>query len=55
MRIRSIKPEFWKSETVAALSPLARLLFIGLWNYADREGADGGSAKANQGGSAALR
>lgn len=38
MRIRTIKPEFWKSETVAELSPMARLLFIGLWNYADREG-----------------
>jgi len=38
MRIRTIKPEFWTNEEVASLSPLARLLFIGLWNMADRRG-----------------
>jgi hypothetical protein len=38
MRIRTIKPEFWKSEHLADLPPFARLLFIGLWNCADREG-----------------
>ncbi len=27
-RIRTIKPEFFTSEDVVALSPLARLLFI---------------------------
>lgn len=37
-RIRSIKPEFWTSETVASLCPVDRLLFIGLWNYADDHG-----------------
>lgn len=37
-RIRSIKPEFWTDEKVVKLSPLARLLFIGLWNFADDEG-----------------
>lgn len=37
-RIRSIKPEFWTSETIARLDLLDRLLFIGLWNYADDEG-----------------
>lgn len=37
-RIRTIKPEFWQDERVAALSPLARLLFVGLWNLADDEG-----------------
>lgn len=37
-RIRSIKPEFWTDEKVVAMSPLARLLFIGLWNFADDEG-----------------
>ncbi|KIP13847.1 hypothetical protein KY49_1557 [Burkholderia sp. MSHR3999] len=38
-RIRTIKPEFWTDEKVAMLSPAARLLFIGTWNYAD----DGGN------------
>lgn len=38
MRIRTIKPEFWKSESVGRLSRDARLLFIGLWNHADDEG-----------------
>lgn len=37
-RIRSIKPEFWTSEQVVCCSPNARLLFIGLWTFAD----DGG-------------
>lgn len=38
MRIRTIKPEFWQSETVASLPYEARLLFIGLWNLADDHG-----------------
>lgn len=38
MRIRSIKPEFFKDEDLAELTPLARLLFQGLWCMADREG-----------------
>jgi hypothetical protein len=33
-KIRGIKPETWTDETFVELSPLARLLFIGLWNYA---------------------
>ena len=37
-RIRTIKPEFFTSESVCAVSPLARLLFVGLWCEADREG-----------------
>lgn len=37
-RIRSIKPEFWTSEQVVECSPNARLLFIGMWTFAD----DGG-------------
>ena len=37
-RIRTIKPEFFTSEDIVALSPLARLLFIALWCEADREG-----------------
>lgn len=31
MRIRQIKPEFWKDPDLGEVSPLARLLFIGLW------------------------
>lgn len=38
MRIRSIKPEFWRSEDIAALSLSARLMFIGLWSYVDDNG-----------------
>lgn len=37
-RIRTIKPDFWTDESVVECSPLARLLFIGLWNFADDEG-----------------
>ena len=38
MRIRSIKPEFFKDEELAELPPLARLLFAGLWCMADCAG-----------------
>lgn len=37
-RIRTIKPEFWSSEQVMECSPIARLLFIGLWNFCDDAG-----------------
>lgn len=37
-RIRSIKPDFWTDEKVVELSAFARLLFIGLWNFADDDG-----------------
>lgn len=37
-RIRSIKPEFWSSPSVTAMSPMARLLFIAMWNWADDAG-----------------
>jgi hypothetical protein len=37
-RIRTIKPDFWEDELVAALSRDARLLFIATWNLADDEG-----------------
>lgn len=37
-RIRSIKPEFFTSLTVADLTPEQRLTFIGLWTHADDEG-----------------
>lgn len=33
-RIRSIKPEFWTDSKIVSLSPLARLFYIGLWNFA---------------------
>lgn len=38
MRIRSIKPEFWTSDDIAALDWPTRLLFIGLWSYVDDNG-----------------
>ena len=38
-RIRTVKPEFWSSEQVMSCRPLARLLFIGIWNFCD----DGGN------------
>jgi hypothetical protein len=37
-RIRSIKPDFWTSDQVLECSPIARLLFIGIWNFADDAG-----------------
>lgn len=37
-RNRMIKSEFWTSEQVISCSPMARLLFIGLWNFADDNG-----------------
>lgn len=37
-RARNIKPGFFINEDLCDLSPLARLLFIGLWTIADREG-----------------
>lgn len=42
-RIRSIKPEFWTSEQIVECSPIARLLFIGMWNFCD----DGGNHVAS--------
>jgi hypothetical protein len=37
-RIRSIKPDFFTSETIARLDKSARLTFIGLWTYVDDNG-----------------
>jgi len=42
-RIRTIKPEFWTSEQVVECSPIARLMFIGMWNFCD----DGGNHPAS--------
>ena len=38
MRIRTIKPEFWRSQDVSRLDIETRLLFIGLWSYVDDNG-----------------
>ena len=45
MRIRTIKPEFWSSEDIAALDYFDRLVFIGLWSMADDEGRLQGDAR----------
>ncbi len=37
-RIRTIKPEFFTSEDIVALTPLARLFYVSLWCESDREG-----------------
>lgn len=37
-RIRTIKPEFFLDDELAELSPITRLLFIGLWTIADCAG-----------------
>jgi hypothetical protein len=37
-RIRTIKPDFWTDEKIVEISAFARLLFIGLWNFADDYG-----------------
>lgn len=37
-RARNLKPGFFKNEDLAKCDPLARLLFAGLWCWADREG-----------------
>lgn len=44
-RIRTIKPEFWTAEQVMECSPMARLLFIGMWNFCDDGGVHPASAK----------
>lgn len=38
MRIRTIKPEFFKHDGIAKLPPLTRILFVGLWCLADCKG-----------------
>jgi hypothetical protein len=38
MRARNIKPGFFQNEDLAALPPLVRILFAGLWCVADRAG-----------------
>jgi len=38
VRIRSIKPEFWRSDDISGLEWDDRLIFIGLWSYVDDNG-----------------
>ena len=38
LRIRSIRPEFWRSTSISCLPLEDRLLFIGLWSYVDDNG-----------------
>lgn len=38
MRIRTIKPEFWRSDDISSLPRELRLLFVGLWSYVDDNG-----------------
>lgn len=44
-RIRTIKPEFWTDDAITECSLSARLLFIGMWNFADDRGNIERSAK----------
>ncbi len=44
-RIRTVKPEFWTSEQIMECSPLARLAFIGMWNFCDDNGVHPASCK----------
>ena len=37
-RARNIKPGFFTNDSLAEATPLARILFAGLWCFADREG-----------------
>lgn len=32
-KIRGVKPETWTDDKIVSVSPLARLLFIGMWNF----------------------
>lgn len=38
-RIRSVHPGLWTDERFVSVSPLARLLFMGIWNEADDQGS----------------
>jgi hypothetical protein len=37
-RIRTVKPEFWSDDKILNIPPLARLAFIGTFNFADDAG-----------------
>lgn len=44
-RMRTIKPEFWTDDEIVDLDILAKLLYIGLWNFADDDGYFEASAR----------
>ena len=48
-RIRSIKPEFWASPSVARASAVSRLAFIAMWNWADDHGRGTANLKELEG------
>ncbi|QSM00108.1 RepA-like replication initiator [Gordonia phage Cashline] len=48
-RIRTIKPEFFRSPDTAAASPVARLLYIAMWCWADDFGRGEADLKALEG------
>lgn len=54
MRIRNIKPEFFRDDEICELSLPARLIFIGLWCMADAEGRLEERPKAIKAGLAPL-
>lgn len=37
-RIRTIKPEFFTSEDIVSMTPLARIFYVALWCESDRDG-----------------
>lgn len=48
-RIRTVKPEFWDSPSTARASAVARLAFIGMWNWADDFGRGTANPKELEG------
>lgn len=48
-RIRTIKPDFFRSEDVAQLSYRARLTWVGLWTYVDDSGRGKDNARIIKG------
>ena len=45
MRKRMIDPGYWSDDKVIELDPMQRLLFIGMWNFADDSGVLKNSSK----------
>lgn len=48
-RIRTVKPEFWSTPGIETLDPMWRLLYIGMWNWADDYGRGSAEARALMG------
>ena len=40
-----IDPKFWTDDKIIELDPLCRLLFIGIWNFADDSGVNLNNSK----------